>query len=452
MPSLSPTMEMGTIVKWHKREGDPIVPGDILCDIQTDKAVVGMEYEDEGVLAKILKPENSKDIKVGEMIAVMVDQGEDWTDVAVPTDDFEAKPYDPEKYLIAKPEGQADRAGAEGAAAPPPPPASAPAKPPEPPSEPPPPKKPLMPIEPKEEWHLVGPSVRKLLEEYSIKVEEIKRTGPRGSMTKQDVLDYINEHKLTKWVVRVPPPKMPEPDVDTAKLKYIDVPISNMQYTIAHRLIEAKTLIPHSYAAIECRMGNVTNLAKKLTAEGTKVVVQDFIIKAAGYALDKEPKLNNYWGEDGQPHVNNTVDIAVAVLTEQGFLTPIVPNVVNLGVSQISSLVRVLSERAIAGKLAAHEHFGGTFTIQDLGYLGVKEFAAVIIPPQVAILGIGLTQIDMCENSILEPKMMANLSFDNRALNETDAARFLETFRSALENPEIIMAGTSDSKRQLLAS
>lgn len=437
MPSLSPTMEMGTIVKWHKKEGDAITPGDVLCDIQTDKAVVSLEYEDEGVLAKILKPDNSADIKVGALIALLVDEGEDWKTVTVPPEAAAAAP----------------------SSSPPPPAPKAAA-----PTSPPPAAAPAVSAQPHKaggaDWHLVGPSVKKILEEYKISAADVMPSGPKGNMVKGDVLEYVRQKGLQRaapaaptmapggqpmaaHTAKAPSAKGAPPSMQTPST-YVDIPLSNMRKVIAKRLTQSKTTIPHAYAAIDCHMGAVIRTRKKLIAEGMKVSVNDFIIKAAGYALEKSPRVNAIW-EGDSPKVSSTVDISVAVATEGGLITPILPNVPYLSVTEISEMVKVLAEKARAGKLQPHEFQGGSFCISNLGMYGIKEFSAVINLPQVAILAVGATRQVAGENTEVCPIMTVTLSFDSRAMDEMDATRFLETFRAVMNNPELLMVGLFSS-------
>ncbi|XP_076450640.1 LOW QUALITY PROTEIN: pyruvate dehydrogenase protein X component, mitochondrial-like [Babylonia areolata] len=440
MPSLSPTMEMGTIIKWHKKEGDVITPGDVLCDIQTDKAVVSMEYDDEGVLAKILKPDNSKDVKVGELIAMMVAEGEDWTDVQVPA-------------MTGAP------APAPGVAP------SAPGAPTPPSSQPSAPQEAVV-ID--DDLPGVGPSVKKLLHEYNIQPTTVPGTGPKGNLTKGDLLTFIKAkglHRLdpaslapaaaTQTAPPPPPssssPTPPAPSTPGRGEPYIDIPLTNMRKVIAKRLTESKTTVPHAYATIDCSMRTVTNTRKRFLAQGIKVSMNDFIIKAAGFALERSPKVNAInQGETAQTVAS--VDISVAVATEGGLITPIVNNVPALGVAEISQTVKALAEKARAGKLQPHEFQGGTFSISNLGMFGIKEFSAVINPPQVAILAIGTTRLTVGnENSIVDPKMAVTLSYDRRVMDEQDATRFLELFRLGLENPDVLVGGEMSPRNADLA-
>ncbi|XP_029637034.1 pyruvate dehydrogenase protein X component, mitochondrial isoform X1 [Octopus sinensis] len=440
MPSLSPTMSEGDIIKWHKQEGDKVAPGDVLCDIQTDKAVVSMDIEEEGILAKILMPENSKNVKIGHLIALMVDLDDDWQNVTIPTD-VTASTDAP----VPSPKP----------AAPPPPVSSATS----------PAAAPLQSnAEIIEEIHAltrVGPSVKKLLEEYNISPKDVQQSGSRGQILKGDVLSVIK----TKHLVRSSPPspvqptpvqsvpvppitqtqiKAPPPPAPAAKgpskLKYTDIPVSSMRKTIAKRLTESKTTIPHSYGSIECNVDSVSALRKKLIADGVKVSLNDFIIKAAAHALRRVPDMNAIV-KDGNPVQLPSVDISIAVATPNGLITPIVKNAVTLGISDISSSVKELAGRAREGKLQLHEFQGGSFSISNLGMFGISEFSAVINPPQVGILAIGSSRLVPITNNTAKTMMTVVLSYDRRAVSEHEAAMFLEAFQEILEKPTLMLSG-----------
>eukprot|EP00106_Octopus_bimaculoides_P017756 XP_014785198.1 PREDICTED: pyruvate dehydrogenase protein X component, mitochondrial-like [Octopus bimaculoides] len=422
MPSLSPTMSEGDIIKWHKQEGDKVAPGDILCDIQTDKAVVSMDIEEEGILAKILMPENSKNVKIGHLIALMVDLDDDWQNVTVPAE------------VTASTD--APVSSTKPAAAPPPPPpvpsATSPA---------------AAPVQSNakiiEEIHAltrVGPSVKKLLEEFNISPKDVQQSGSRGQILKGDVLSVIKSKHLVRSSPPSPvqptpvqstpvppvtqlkaPPSPPAPATKgPSKLKYTDIPVTSMRKTIAKRLTESKTTIPHSYGSIECNVDSVSALRKKLIADGIKVSLNDFIIKAAAHALRRVPDMNAIV-KDGNPVQLPAVDISIAVATPNGLITPIVKNAVSLGISDISSSVK--------------------FSISNLGMFGISEFSAVINPPQVGILAIGSSRLVPTTNKTAKTMMTVVLSYDRRAVSEHEAAMFLEAFQEIIENPSLMLSG-----------
>ncbi|XP_059150822.1 pyruvate dehydrogenase protein X component, mitochondrial-like [Physella acuta] len=412
MPSLSPTMEKGNIVKWHKKEGDTISPGDVLCEVETDKAIVAMDTELEGVLAKILVPDKTADVPVGSLIALMVEEGDDWKKVEIPAGAGLKSPASPSQSASVSA------------------PASSGAK-------------------PAEHGHLVGPSVKKLLQEYNISSASVKPSGPSGALLKGDVLNYIESKNLNKVpqvapavpVVEQSPAAQPTtPQTLTSAGNYVDIPLSNMRRTIARRLTESKSTIPHAYASIDSDLGALTTLRADLAASGMKVSVNDFIIKAAALTLQRNPRINAIWANDG-PQLSSSVDISVAVATPNGLITPVVKGANYLAVNDIGSIVKELSGRAREGKLQPHEYQGGSFSISNLGMFGITEFTAVINPPQLAILAVGTSRKQATMNGNVL-KMTVTMSYDSRAVNEAEATLFLEEFRYILEHPKTMIMGS----------
>ncbi|KAK6191561.1 hypothetical protein SNE40_003216 [Patella caerulea] len=416
MPSLSPTMEEGNIIAWHKKEGDKINPGDVLCDIQTDKAVVSMDTEEEGILAKILIPDNAKEIKVGVLIGLVVDEGDDWQNVEIPADAPSSS--SPEKTSSQSSSASTQPDSVSSTTTP-------------------------------QKSNFMGPSVKKLLEEYGVKAAEVPHTGPHGALVKSDVITYVESKKIPRVQFDVT-----APSVDTASSissqpvvselpalddePYIDIPHTSMRKTIAKRLTESKASVPHSYASINCRVSSVNQLRKRLVEQGVKVSMNDFIIKAVGLALQRVPRLNSTW-KDGSAHISQTVDISVAVATDNGLITPIVKHAASLEVDEISSTVKELAGRARLGKLQLHEFQGGSFSISNLGMFGIKEFTAVINPPQTAIMAVGTSRIIIGPDGSPTPEMTVTLSYDSRVVDEIDASEFLEMFASIIESPEMMV-------------
>ncbi|XP_060578333.1 pyruvate dehydrogenase protein X component-like [Ruditapes philippinarum] len=435
MPSLSPTMSEGTIVKWYKKEGDTINAGDVLCDVQTDKAVVSFDTEEEGIMAKIIKPENSTEVKIGTLIAIMVEEGDDWQNVEIP----------------AETEPPAEQTAQTSAASSP-----SPSTAPSPTTQ--------SPVAVPQDLHAhgIGPSVRKLVEEYAVPVNKISGSGPHNRITKGDVVKYIKSNNLQRQSLSVEPVSgeitpavastpstgsyipsiIPELDGE----EFIDIPNSGMRSTIAKRLTLSKTTIPHSYATMNCNVGPVTKLRKQLKQEDVKVSVNDFIIKSAALALQRVPQVNTVWENDSPSSLLN-VDISVAVATDNGLITPIVKNTPHLAVDEISATVKDLAERARANKLQLHEFQGGSFTISNLGMFGIGEFSAVINPPQTAIMAVGSSRVVLGQDGKPESQMTVTLSYDARVIDDAEASQFLEVFRDIIENPELMLSGRPASKR-----
>ncbi|XP_068082852.1 pyruvate dehydrogenase protein X component isoform X1 [Anabrus simplex] len=493
MPSLSPTMSEGTIVKWLKQEGDPIAPGDVLCDIQTDKAVVSFETEEEGILAKILVPENSKDIKVGTLIGLMVGEGEDWKSV-------EVSPSAGISTSAPASGGKDDSGGQPGAKS----------------------------TFKTSNLTSYGPAVRQLLMKYDLKSDQISPTGYRSKLLKEDVLKYITTNKLTEkplkavkdegwlslsakhsmlnvicshdsssssesdsdstsssdsqeesedkdlsrkpqsvslgvWPFRVPlpskvagakaPASKPAPAKPQVKKTpgtgFDDIEVSTMRRTIAKRLTESKRQIPHSFTSVQCPIDKILEMRKDMKKDGITVSINDFVIKAVAHALQQCPEVNAHCIGDQVTLVPN-IDISIAVATDTGLITPIVKDAASKGLIEISSVVKELALKAREGKLQPHEFQGGSFTISNLGMFGVKEFSAIINPPQCAILAVGGGQDILGEDGNSQTKITVTLSYDRRAIDEGLAAEFLEVVRNMLENPAIMLLGGHQDLRAKL--
>ncbi|XP_066999638.2 pyruvate dehydrogenase protein X component isoform X2 [Anabrus simplex] len=429
MPSLSPTMSEGTIVKWLKQEGDPIAPGDVLCDIQTDKAVVSFETEEEGILAKILVPENSKDIKVGTLIGLMVGEGEDWKSV-------EVSPSAGISTSAPASGGKDDSGGQPGAKS----------------------------TFKTSNLTSYGPAVRQLLMKYDLKSDQISPTGYRSKLLKEDVLKYITTNKLTEKPLKAVPlpskvagakapaskPAPAKPQVKkTPGTGFDDIEVSTMRRTIAKRLTESKRQIPHSFTSVQCPIDKILEMRKDMKKDGITVSINDFVIKAVAHALQQCPEVNAHCIGDQVTLVPN-IDISIAVATDTGLITPIVKDAASKGLIEISSVVKELALKAREGKLQPHEFQGGSFTISNLGMFGVKEFSAIINPPQCAILAVGGGQDILGEDGNSQTKITVTLSYDRRAIDEGLAAEFLEVVRNMLENPAIMLLGGHQDLRAKL--
>ncbi|XP_076640065.1 dihydrolipoyllysine-residue acetyltransferase component of pyruvate dehydrogenase complex isoform X2 [Colletes latitarsis] len=386
MPALSPTMTTGTIVKWLKKEGEEIQPGDALAEIQTDKAVMTFEFEEEAVFAKILVPEGSQ-VEVGELIAITVEKGMDWKNVVVPTT---TKPV----------------AAASTPAAPAAPTAAAPDK------------------KPPPSGQVYGLAVKRLLEEYGLSSGSIKASPPK--VGKGD-----GERAATPSKAHTPTGR---------PSAYEDIPVSNIRGVIAKRLGESKSTIPHSYAYIDIKIDKVNEIRSELKIDNINVSINDFITKATAHALVECPAINTLY-QKGQILRMSKVDISVAVATENGLFTPIVFDSTAKSLTDISKNIRELAEKAKSGRLQPDEFQGGTFTISNLGMFGIKQFSAIINPPQTAILAVGGGQKELDAALQNVTKMSTTLSYDRRAITEDEAAEFLAVLKAMLENPTFLVAG-----------
>jgi len=427
MPSLSPTMEEGTIVKWHKAEGEAIAAGDVLCDIQTDKAVVSMEADDDGIVAKIIMEEGAG-AKVGTLIALLVGEGEDWKDVAVPG----SAPPPPAAAAAALPEASAPAPATSG--------------------------QPL--TAPVQEFHFThpaqtGPAAALLLSQYSINPADVSGSGPKGNLTKTDVLQYIKAKALpTPAPANVPLPKAAvAPAAEPAKATsappppprptsgHTDVELTSMRRVIAKRLTESKQQAPHGYSSATSDITAISRLRQEYIRSGFKVSINDFVIKAAATALQYVPQINANVVNEELVHQSN-IDISVAVATPAGLITPIVKDAAGKPIQQISADVKELAGRAKDNKLKLDEFQGGTFTISNLGMFGIAEFTAIINAPQVAILAVGGGRNVIHPDTMQATTVMtATLSFDRRYIDEAAAADFMAVFQRVMERPELLGTG-----------
>ena len=370
MPSLSPTMSEGSIVKWYKQEGENISAGDVLCDIQTDKAVVSMESDEDGVVAKILVSEGAAGVSVGTPICLMVEEGQDWRDVTIPAPtQSSSQPAAPEPQAAPAVTTQATPAVTPSAA-----PAAAavsythPAQ--------------------------TGPATALLLTQFNIDPAAVEASGPKGNLTKADVLKYIKDKALpTPAAPAVPLPPAAAPQTPAAVSEgetpaYVDIELTNMRKVIAKRLTESKQLSPHGYCSATSNITNLNKLRQDYIKSGFKISVNDFVIAAVAGALQYVPQLNaNVVNEE--PQYMQNIDISVAVATPNGLITPIVKNANLKTVQEISADVKDLAAKARENKLKLDEFQGGTFTISNLGMFGITEFTAIINSPQLAILAVG---------------------------------------------------------------
>ncbi|KAK5902500.1 hypothetical protein CesoFtcFv8_007744 [Champsocephalus esox] len=432
MPALSPTMEQGNIVKWLKKEGEAVAAGDALCEIETDKAVVTLESNDDGVMAKILMEEGSRNVPLGTLIALMVEEGQDWKQVEMPPPNAAAPP-------AAPPVPEAAAASVVPAAAP----------------------SPVTPPKRATSGPLrLSPAARHILDTHGLEPKLATATGPRGLITKEDVLNLL---KISPAAKAAPAPAAPSPAPTPAAAHpppgsrpnipplsvpgkpgapgtFTEIPASNVRRIIAQRLTQSKTTIPHSYASVDCDMAAVMSLRKDLARDQIKVSVNDFIIKAAAVTLKEMPEVNVTWSGEG-PRALDSVHISIAVATDKGLITPIIRDAANKGVQEISANIKALAQKARDGKLLPEEYQGGSFSISNLGMFGVSGFSAVINPPQACILAVGTSrsELRLCEDSQslrTQQLMTVTLSSDGRMVDDELASRFLNKFRSNLEKPQ----------------
>ncbi|XP_068844337.1 dihydrolipoyllysine-residue acetyltransferase component of pyruvate dehydrogenase complex, mitochondrial isoform X8 [Capricornis sumatraensis] len=442
LPSLSPTMQAGTIARWEKKEGEKINEGELIAEVETDKATVGFESVEECYMAKILVAEGTRDVPVGAIICITVEKPEDVEAFKNYTLDSSAAPAPqaapaptpaaaaPSPAPSAQAPGSSYPTHMQAAPVPPTPPPVAP-----PPSAP----RPAAPAGPKGRV-FVSPLAKKLAAEKGIDLTQVKGTGPDGRIIKKDIDSFVPTKAAPTPAAAVPPPSPGVAPVPTGV--FTDIPISNIRRVIAQRLMQSKQTIPHYYLSIDVNMGEVLLVRKELNKmlEGkSKISVNDFIIKASALACLKVPEANSSW-LDTVIRQNHVVDISVAVSTPAGLITPIVFNAHIKGLETIANDVVSLATKAREGKLQPHEFQGGTFTISNLGMFGIKNFSAIINPPQACILAIGasedrLVPADNEKGFDVASMMSVTLSCDHRVVDGAVGAQWLAEFRKYLEKP-----------------
>ncbi|GLU14303.1 hypothetical protein SLE2022_308800 [Rubroshorea leprosula] len=424
MPSLSPTMTEGNIAKWLKKEGDKITPGEVLCEVETDKATVEMECMEEGYLAKIIKGDGSKEIKVGEIIAITV---EDEEDIA------KFKDYSP------SPSG-AGASAQKKAEAPTPPKQEAVEKP----ASSPEPTVSKSSSPPSADRIFASPLARKLAEDHNVPLSSIKGTGPEGRIIKADIEDYLASRGK-----EVSAPVHKAKDTVPAALDYVDIPHSQIRKITASRLLFSKQTIPHYYLTVDTCVDKLMDLRSQLNSlqeasGGKRISVNDLVIKAAALALKKVPQCNSSWTDDYIRQYNN-VNINVAVQTDNGLYVPVIRDADKKGLSKISEEVKLLAQKAKENSLKPDDYEGGTFTVSNLGGpFGIKQFCAIINPPQAGILAVGSAQKRVVPGSSAEQFKFASfmsvtLSCDHRVIDGAIGAEWLKAFKGYIENPETML-------------
>ncbi|XP_030383585.1 dihydrolipoyllysine-residue acetyltransferase component of pyruvate dehydrogenase complex, mitochondrial [Scaptodrosophila lebanonensis] len=422
LPALSPTMERGSIVSWEKKEGDKLNEGDLLCEIETDKATMGFETPEEGYLAKILVPGGAKDVPVGQLVCIIVP---DAGSIAAFKDFKDDGP----------PPAAAAAAPAPAAAAPPPPPPAAPVAAAAPPPPPPPAAAPAGSAQPTGGRVYASPMAKKLAEAQQLRLQG-KGSGVHGSIKSGDLAGMAAQ----KAAAKAPAPAAAAPTA----ARYKDIPVSNVRGVIAKRLLESKQKLPHYYVTVQCQVDKLLKFRalvnKKYEKQGARVSVNDFIIKATAIACRKVPEANSAW-MDTIIRQYDDVDVSVAVSTDKGLITPIIFSADRKGVLEISKNVKELAAKARDNKLQPQEFQGGTISVSNLGMFGVNQFCAVINPPQSCILAIGTTtkQLVLDPDNIKGFKevnlLTVTLSADHRVVDGAVAAQWLQHFRNFVEDP-----------------
>ncbi|MGN6848904.1 MAG: pyruvate dehydrogenase complex dihydrolipoamide acetyltransferase [Sphingomicrobium sp.] len=431
MPALSPTMEEGTLAKWLVKEGDKVASGDILAEIETDKATMEFEAVDEGTVAKILVPEGSEGVKVGAPIAILAGEGEDASKAAAAAPKADTAGAAPPKPA---PEPKAD-------ATPKSPPPQAPVE------TPPSPPQPA--AAPRAEGDRVkaSPLARKLAQAQGIDLSNIQGTGPGGRIVRADIDAAAGKAPSAAPAAT---PGAPAPAVGThlvmpgpmeEAIPHEAVKLSNIRKTIARRLTEAKQQVPHIYLTVDIQLDALLKLRGELNAglasREIKLSVNDLLIKALAQSLIEVPECNVAFAGD-QMLQYKRADISVAVSIPAGLITPIIVGADSKSVSAISTEMKELAGLARDGKLQPQQYQGGTASLSNMGMFGIKQFEAVINPPQGMIMAIGAGEkrpYVINDSLQIATVMSATGSFDHRAIDGADGAKLMQAFKRLVENP-----------------
>ncbi len=396
MLALSPTMETGTIVKWLKKEGDEISTGDILCEVETDKATMDYESTVEGTLLKIISPEGSQ-VKVGEMIGIAGKPEEDISGLisqaAPETEKVETRKKAPSEEVH---------------------------------------KQPAQNLPPSAQEHLrvrASPLARQLASESGIDLQSVEGSGPGGRIIKEDIEKAVKKE--------IPSQAKISPQAEQK------ISISEKRRIIAQRMSQSMSSAPHFYLTVAVRMDHLIQSRNSLNSSmNSKVSFNAFFIKLTAEALSRNPTVNSSWGQDFIIR-HNSIDIGLAVAQKDGLITPVVRDCANKGIVAIDQELRDLVKRGREGKLTLQEYTGGTFTISNLGSFGIRQFTAIINPPEAAILALGeifKEQVISDEGELIEHNsMLMTLSCDHRVIDGAVAAEFASDLKNIMENPITVL-------------
>ncbi len=413
MPALSPTMEDGTLSKWLINEGDKISSGDLIAEIETDKATMEVESIYDGIVGKLLFEEGTEGIKVNTPIGIIIEEGETLEDLNKKSLDNksliqnEIIVVEKEEKLLTKNKSVTSEKIENNI------------------------KKNNVSNKSIQERKInsnrifISPLARRMAQEKKLDISQIKGSGPNGRIVKKDVLNFVSVEKKP---------------IKNFKL----VKNSSMRRVIADRLVQSKLDAPHFYLGIECQIDSLLLFRAEINKEADpdlKISVNDFIIKACGICLMKVPEVNSSWEKENTKYYTNA-DISVAVAIEGGLVTPIIRDVQDKGLQKISSEMKILAQKAKNGLLMPEDYVGGSFSISNLGMYGIKEFTAVINPPQGAILAVGSGQkrpIVEGESISIGTIMNVTLSCDHRVIDGAVGAKFLSHLKKIIETPSLMI-------------
>jgi len=411
MPALSPTMEEGTLTKWLIKEGDTVESGDIMAEIETDKATMEFEAVDEGIIGKIIIPEGTSGVKVNEIIAILLEDGEDASSIEI-QEDIKLKNNTNDEVNVTNTEIKEIKAD-------------------------------VIKSNSSADRVFATPLARRIAKSKDLNLNSISGSGPYGRIVKADV--EVSISLPSKDTVTTTMAKSASSETVKSLYKervFIEIELDGMRKVIANRLTEAKQTIPHFYLRKSVNLDKLlkirTDMNEGLADKDTKISVNDFIIKASSLALQDVPKANVVWAEDRILQMKAS-DVAVAVSVEGGLFTPVIFDSENKSLSSLSSEIKDLASRARDRKLLPSEYQGGSFAISNLGMMGVENFDAVINPPHGSILAVGAgvkKPIVLDDGSVSVATIMSlTLSVDHRAIDGALGAEFLSKITKYLENP-----------------
>ncbi len=388
MPQLSPTMEVGTLARWLVSEGDSVASGDVLAEIETDKATMEVEAIDDGTVGRLLVAEGTENVPVNQAIALILEEGEEALEHEPDSIDAVPPPAGPEPPEAGSPPEAAVAGGGTGS-----------------------------------RRRAASPLARSMASKAGLSLDDVTGSGPGGRIIKRDVEQALKTGKPDQLLV-------------TAST-WEEVRVSGMRRVIAGRLQEAKQTIPHFYLSLDCDIDWLLEARREINAAGHRVSVNDFIIRALALALRDVPDANVQWGGDVIRRFAH-VDLSVAVAVDGGLVTPVIRDAASRGLLDIATTMRDLVERARAGKLMPEEYQGGSFTLSNLGMYGIRDFDAVINPPQAGILavGAGYPRPVARDGALAVATLMSTtLSADHRVIDGAVGAALLNAFRNFIESP-----------------
>jgi len=406
MPALSPTMTEGNLVKWHVAEGDKVEAGDLLAEIETDKATMEVEAVDEGTIGKILIAEGTQDVKVNSAISLLLEDGED----ASVLEGYAPKSGSTPAEEPKKSEEKSESSTQEPAPTP----------------------------QNSGERIFASPLAKRIATDKGVDLNSVNGSGPHGRIVKRDV-EELSSGKTSTAASPIHQPTSSGPEFE-------DVPLSNMRKVIAKRLLESKQTVPHFYLTVDCQLDDLMSARKQLNEgladQGKKITVNDFVIKSVAMALRDTPDANASWMGDSIRRYKHS-DVSVAVAIEDGLVTPIIKKAELKSIVAVSDEMKILAQKAKDGKLKPEEFQGGSFSISNLGMFGIKQFNAIINPPQACIMAVGAGEkrpVIIDGQVTAKTVVSITLSSDHRVVDGKVGAEFLAAFKKYMENPILLLA------------